>query len=156
MNNREENMKKYENYRTLFPRLGRAVEEEFYLEAIFIAYAIVEDRTESLLRHLGKWDALEKECAAKKKFPTISKKISLIRAEAKKRSSPAHAYFSDSLLSDFTKWKDKRNKKIHELMNQPFSTEELQALAETGKELARTFSNRVEGVKRAIKKAEQA
>ena len=156
MNNCEENMKKYENYRTLFPRLGRAVEEEFYLEAIFIAYAIVEDRTEAVLRHLGKWEAYAEKCAAEDKCPTISGKISRIRKEAKKVSSPAHDHFSDDLLSRFMVWKDVRNKKIHELMTQPFSTEELQALAETGKELARTFSNRTEAVKRAIKKAEPA
>ena len=151
--NHEENMKKYHNYKALFPRLGRAVEQEFYLEAIFIAYAIVEDRTESILRHLGKWEAYAQKCAEEEKCPTISGKVSRIRKEAKKASSPAHAHFSDDLLSRFMVWKDVRNKKIHELMTQPFSTEELKELAETGKELARTFSNRTEALKRDLKKS---
>ena len=152
---REQNMKKYENYKALFPRLGKAVEEEFYLEAIFIAYAIVEDRAESVLRHLGKWEDYAQKCAEEDKCPTISGKISRIRKEAKKVSSPAHDPFSDDLLSRFMAWKDVRNKKIHALMNQSFSTDELKELAETGKDLARTFSNRTEAVKRAVRKQEQ-
>lgn len=148
------NMEKYRNYKELFPRLGRAVEQEFYLEAIFIAYAIVEDRTESVLRHLGKWDAYAEKCAAEDKCPTISGKVSRIRREARKVRSPAHPYFSDDLLSQFMVWKDVRNKKIHELMTQPFSTDELKELAETGKTLARTISNRTEAMKRAIAREE--
>jgi len=150
------NMEKYRNYAELFPRLGDAVEKEFYLEAIFIAYAIVEDRTESLLRHLGKWEEYAAKCAAEDKTPTISGKVSRIRREAKKVHSPAHPFFSDDLLSQFMVWKNARNKKIHELMTQPFSTAELKELAETGRYLARTISNRTESVKRAIKKAERA
>ena len=148
--NREANMEKYNNYRELFPRLNRAVKSEFYFEAIFIAYAIVEDRTESVLRHLGKWEAYEQQCAAKNKYPTISGKIALIRKAAKKSTSPAAPYFSDDLLERFMDWKELRNKKIHELMNHAFSADELKELAQTGKALARTISNRTESMKRFI------
>ena len=54
------NMQKYHNYQNQFSRLDKALKAEFYLEAIFIAYAIIEDRTESILRHTGKWEAYEK------------------------------------------------------------------------------------------------
>lgn len=154
--NREENMKKYNNYRELFPRLNRAVKNEFYFEAIFIAYAIVEDRTESVLRHLGKWEAYQRQCAARRGYPTITGKVNLIRQAARKSTSPAAPYFSDGILDRFMEWKERRNQKIHELMNHPFSAEELQELAQTGKTLARTISNRTESMKRAIARAQAA
>ena len=51
-----ENRLKYENYREQFKRLNNALHNGFNLEAMFIEYAIMEDRTESILRHTGKWD----------------------------------------------------------------------------------------------------
>ena len=147
---REANMKKYNTYKELFPRLNRAVKSEFYFEAIFIAYAIVEDRTESVLRHLGKWEAYERQCAARNGFPTITGKISRIRKEARKSAAPAAPYFSDDLLDRFMAWKELRNEKIHALMNHTFDPDELKELAESGKVLARTISNRTESMKRAI------
>ena len=49
-----DNMQKYANYREQFGRLKKAINNNFYLEAIFIEYAIIEDRLESILRHSGK------------------------------------------------------------------------------------------------------
>ena len=52
-----DNQQKYENYTEQFRRLNKALANGFNLEAMFIAYAIMEDRTESILRHAGYWDA---------------------------------------------------------------------------------------------------
>ena len=49
--NKPENIQKYENYKEQFKRLDRALKLGFYLEAIFIEYAIMEDRTSSILRY---------------------------------------------------------------------------------------------------------
>ena len=48
------NIEKKEKYSNLMSRLKRATDNEYYYEAIFIEYAILEDRTESLLKHAGK------------------------------------------------------------------------------------------------------
>ena len=48
-----DNMQKYENYKEQMRRLKKALKEQFYLEAISIEYAIIEDRIESVLRHTG-------------------------------------------------------------------------------------------------------
>ena len=48
---------KYENYREQFKRLNKAIANGFNLEAMFIEYAIMEDRTETVLRHADLWDA---------------------------------------------------------------------------------------------------
>ena len=46
------NMEKYANYREQMERLNRAMKERFFLEAMFIEYAVMEDRCESILtRH---------------------------------------------------------------------------------------------------------
>ena len=50
-----QNMQKYENYREQFKRLDKALKYQFYLEAVFIAYAILEDRTKSILCYAGQW-----------------------------------------------------------------------------------------------------
>lgn len=50
------NQQKYENYREQMSRLSKAMKAEFYLEAIFIEYAIMEDRLESALRHAGRFN----------------------------------------------------------------------------------------------------
>ena len=51
------NQQKYENYTEQFRRLKKALANGFNLEAMFIEYAIIEDRTESILRHADLWDS---------------------------------------------------------------------------------------------------
>lgn len=43
--------KKKDRYSELMSKLKISIQEEFYYEAIFIVFAILEDRTESLLKH---------------------------------------------------------------------------------------------------------
>ena len=47
------NMQKYANYKEQMERLNRAMKEHFFLEAMFIEYAVMEDRCESILTHAG-------------------------------------------------------------------------------------------------------
>lgn len=47
------NLEKYENYRRQKSQLKKALANEFFYEAIFIEYAIMEDRLEAALRHGG-------------------------------------------------------------------------------------------------------
>ena len=49
-----DNQQKYENYREQICRLNKALKDHFYLEAIFIEYAILEDRLEAILCHSGR------------------------------------------------------------------------------------------------------
>ena len=51
-----DNQQKYLNYKEQFKRLNRAFANGFNLEAMFIAYSIMEDRSESVLKHSGKYD----------------------------------------------------------------------------------------------------
>ena len=48
---KRKNSKKREKYAILMSKLKKATDNEYYYEAIFLEYAILEDRMESLLKH---------------------------------------------------------------------------------------------------------
>ena len=106
MENKPENMIKYENYREQFKRLNRALLNGFNLEAMFIEYAIMEERTESILRHADMWEAYLK--SRKGKEPNIATKIKYIEKLAENKKDILHRYFSDDLLEQILIWKDER------------------------------------------------
>lgn len=136
---------KYRNYTEQFSRLNRALKNEFYLEAIFIEYAILEDRTESVLRHAGLWEAYMKG----KKIPAIGTKLTFIKNKAALKSCSLHSYFSDDLLEKLRSWKDKRNPLIHDLLNQKLGADQLKDLALEGDRLVRILRTRATNHNRA-------
>ena len=139
-----------ENYRELFGKLKRAVAGKFYYEAIFIEYAIMEDRTESILRHGDHWEAYLKWRG--KNRPSIESKINKIKNYASDRKDLSHRYFSDSLLDDIRLWKEQRNALIHVLLKQGLDQEELAQIALTGKKLADQLRNRTGNYTRALER----
>ena len=70
----EKNLK----YADLIDKLKKSVNNEFYYESIFIEYAILEDRTESLLRH-----AKLKTTDNEGKNYTLAKKLGIINKNSK-------------------------------------------------------------------------
>lgn len=144
------NMQKYENYKEQFKRLNRALANGFNLEAVFIEYAIMEDRTESILRHTGAYEAYLKKRG--RYSATIESKVKYIAKLAENKSSLLHRYFSDSLLSDILAWKDERNRLIHALLKQVLTTEELIELAQTGDQLTKELRTRTNNYKRAVER----
>ena len=147
------NMQKFRNYQTQFTRLNKAMREEFYLEAIFISYAIMEDRTESILRHTGKWEAYEK--SRKGRSLTIDSKIRYIQKMAEEKKSLANRHLADGTLQRILEWKEERNKLVHALLKQSVTVEDLSALANTGKDLACNLRTKVNNLNRAIKRMEE-
>ena len=144
------NQQKYENYKEQFKRLNRALANGFNLEAMFIEYALMEDRTESVLRHADKWDAYIKSRRGRE--PNIDSKVKYIRKLAENKKDLLHKYFSDELLDDLLQWKEDRNRLIHALLKQNFAHNEIGDLASQGKELTDTLRNRSGSYNRAIDK----
>lgn len=145
-----DNQQKYANYKEQFKRLNRALAGGFNLEAMFIEYAIMEDRTESILRHADLWDAyLNKQNG---KNPTITSKIRYIQKRASNRTHILNKYFSDDLLDNILVWKDQRNILIHALLQQQLAHNEVLELAEQGNELVRILRSRSGALNRAIEK----
>ena len=139
---------KYRNYKEQFDRLNKALKNEFYLEAIFIEYAILEDRTESVLHHACLWDSYMKG----KKMANIGTKLTFIKNKASAKSCTLHPYFSDDLLDQLRDWKNRRNPLIHDLLNQKLGDEDLKKLALDGSELARILRTRATSHNRAADK----
>lgn len=150
------NMQKYENYREQIGRLKRALTQGFNLEAVFIEYAMMEDRLESVLRHTGVW----KEPGPGDSYPSIYNKIKRVRKLMENKKGLAGKYFTEELLERILLWKDQRNQFIHRMMCKSFGAEELIGIAQEGLELVKALSNQVRNYNRALdrqekKKAEQ-
>lgn len=145
-----ENMQKYENYKEQFKRLDRAIKEGFNLEAVFIAYAIMEDRTESILRY-------ENNGIKPKKGHRVSldAKLRKVKTISREQESLPYRYFQEDFVDQIFEWKEERNRMIHALLKQNLSTEKLVELALQGRYLARQLSNKANNYKRAVERRKQ-
>ncbi len=138
---------KQQVYAGLKVRLKKALSSGFWLEACMIEYAIIEDRTASILLHAGITDkGWEKKLSNKlnsidhqigKKHPIISKRIS---AET---------------IQGIREWKDLRNEAVHRACITVYDDEAFRSLAERGKELMDRISNDAQKVVRAEKKIKE-
>ena len=139
-----DNMQKYVNYKEQFGRLKKAMTYEFYLEAIFIEYAIIEDRLESVLRHSGKFNP--------QKHISLNTKLSRIKEMQREKNGLIKKYFSDEIIEDLSLWKESRNSLIHALMKQALHTEDLLRVALKGQEIAKIISNKTKSYNNALLK----
>ncbi len=141
------NEEKYLAYAGLKTRLKKAMASGFWLEACMIEYAIIEDRTASILLHAGITDkGWEKKLSNKlnsielqigKGHPIISKKVSLENIHA------------------IREWKEQRNDAVHRACIIKYDEEAFRRLAENGKLLMENISNDAQKVSRADKKKER-
>ena len=145
-----DNLQKHENYREQFVRLKKALTSKFYLEAIFIEYSIIEDRTESILRHAEKWDAYLKKRGRYQ--VTLDSKIAYIQDVAREKKSIAHRCFFDSLLDEILVWKEERNRLIHALLKQVLTSEEVAKIARAGERLTKELRNKSTNFNRSIER----
>ena len=147
---KHQNLQKYENYKEQFKRLDKALKSGFNLEAIFIEYAIMEDRTSSILRY-------ENNSIKSKgdRQPSIDAKLRKIKTIAREKKSLPNRYFPDEFIDRVILWKDERNRMIHALLKQQLTTEGLASFAEEGKTLARELSNKAGNYKRAVERREK-
>ena len=146
-----DNHQKYENYKEQFQRLNKALANGFNLEAMFIEYAIMEDRTESILRHAGLWEAYLRKRGTR--GATINSKITYIQGKVTSGDKLLARYFSDNLLNQVLAWKEERNRLIHALLKQQFEHNEIMELAAQGNELVKTLRTRSGSYNRAVEKA---
>ena len=147
------NMEKYENYKNQFQRLNRAMKNHFYLEAIFIEYAIIEDRTTSILAYEGN---NRRKCDNMKLYEKLNKIKNCANYSTPLRPWIGR-YFSDDnsnkLIDRIIAWKDyQRNRPTHRLMKILVTTEELRNYAENGKALCKELSNRANNYKRMVER----
>ena len=144
-NNESNNFVKYENYKEQNERLKKALNNHFYLEAVFIEYAIMEDRLESILRY-------ENNSIKSKNYVSIDSKISKVNTIAREKKGLAKKYFSPEFMQSISDWKEKRNPLIHSLMKRPNSTDEIRIIAEEGNALQKELCRLSQNYKRAVER----
>lgn len=140
----EKNLEKYETYKRLSFDLSKSMKQGFYYEAIFIEYAILEDRLASVLKYAG--------CVKTDGYLTITKKIGLIRSRKEFSSNFVRGRLSFELLDSIVEWKDKRNKLIHNLANISYNADSIREVAEEGYEIVKAVKNKSQSVINRFKK----
>ena len=134
---------KHEVYVKLKTRLKKALASEFWLEACMIEYAIIEDRTASILFHAGitenGWDK------------KLSNKLNSIEYQIGKNHPIISKKVSGDTIRDIRKWKELRNEAVHRACITKYDENYLRSIAEQGKELVDRITNDARKVSNAGK-----
>lgn len=135
------NYEKQEIYRNMKANLLKAKKAGFDYEAIFIEYAIVEDRCSSLLRHAG-INLLKKNGHEL----SITEKMNKLKGNPKFCEPFVRKRLPLAFLERIENWKEERNKLIHALARIPYDNEEIKAIAEEGNEIVRLLDNATKSI----------
>ncbi|MBR4984639.1 MAG: hypothetical protein IKY83_02725, partial [Proteobacteria bacterium] len=135
-----------------YERLKVALDHAFYLEAVFIEYAIIEDRTASILAYEG-------NKRSKYADMNLGQKLRKIKNCANQKTSDRpwiSTYFSDEhsnkLMDRINDWKDDfRNPLTHKLMRIKTTTDCLRDFAKRGEALCKELSNLANNYKSRVK-----
>lgn len=138
------NTQKYENYKEQMVRLKKAISSGFYLEAIFIEYAVMEDRFESILRHSGVFNP--------DKHHTINAKLKRVGELRRVKKCPLNRTISEEFLDELRQWKEERNRLIHALMKQELQTEYLEKLALQGQQIVNQLNSKATNYRKMLER----
>ena len=137
------NYEKRDRYATLNEKLDKALDNEFYYEAIFIEHAILEDRVESLLRHAN---------ITYPKKTMLGAKITYIMTEKIFKDEYVSKHIDGTLIKEIRDWKEMRNDLVHDLINCPYEDDEVKEVALVGKTVIRRFASKTTLVNNHIDK----
>ena len=129
--------KKRDKYSDLMLKLKNSVEEKFYYESIFIIFAILEDRTESLLKHAN-INTLRND----NQKLSLSEKLDKIRNSGPFQDEYIKRHLTSTLIKQIYDWKNKRNLLMHNLINLEYCNYEIEELALDVYELIKLFNNK--------------
>ena len=133
MNNKQKNLK----YADLMDKLKKSINNEFYYEAIFIEYAIFEDRTESLLKH-AKYKIIDIDG---RNF-SLQNKLNKIMNNTKFQDKYVKKHITNELLFKLDNWRNKRNKMIHDLIKCEYTNDDIKKIALEGYELTKKLNSK--------------
>ena len=135
------NEEKRQVYAELKSRLKLALGKEFYFEAVMLEYAIIEDRTASVLFHAG---VCKNPYDSEK---SLQKKLRSIEQQMAQKNSIIAKKFDGSLVEQIRVWKDDRNTYVHRACINPYDSDSIKELAERGNEIVRNLDNSTRRVK---------
>ena len=116
---------------------------EFYYQAIFIEYAIIEDRCLSVLKH-----AKVKHTDKKGWELKMSGKLNKMRSNPAFTKPYVRERISLDLIENVETWKRERDRLIHALARIPYNSDEVKEIAERGRVLVNSLDNKVRSVNR--------
>lgn len=137
----EKNYAKQETYANMKANLSRALKAGFYYEAIFIEYAIIEDRCSSLLNHAG-----VKSTEKDGRPYSLNKKLNILTNGKAFNEKYIRKRITIELIEDLRSWKEDRNKLIHALAKIQYNSESVNKIAQRGQELVRVLDNKTKSV----------
>ena len=146
-----DNIVKKEVYAKNKGKLSRAIKGEFWFEAILIEYTIIEDRTESLLRHSGKIKLINSQGNPLK----LDTKLNKIKSNPVFDDKRIRKYFPFEFIEEIREWKKKRNDIVHYLMSHQIDDKEIKNIAINGKTLVDRLDSKVKSVNTLFKKEEK-
>lgn len=139
----EKKLEKYEAYKAMKNSLSRAMRAGFYYEAIFIEYAILEDRCLSCLEHAGM------KCVDKRGWEIkLSTKLNKMRSGRAFANPYVRKRITQELIGEVDAWKRERDRLIHALARVRYDDASVRDVAERGQELVRVVDNKVRSVNR--------
>lgn len=137
----EKNYVKQEIYKAMKVNLRKAMRFGFYYEAIFIEYAILEDRCLSLLKHAG-----VKYSDSKGNELKISEKIQKLRGNPAFDNPYVRKRLTLEFIQDMEDWKRNRDQLIHDLAKLPYNNERIKEIAEQGQDITRILENKTKSL----------
>lgn len=139
------NIEKYEIYKIMKVQLKKSLTSGFYYQAIFIEYAILEDRANSVLRHAH----LNTE-NNKGEDLSISRKLNKLKSCKPFSDSSIRKKLPIEFIEEITAWKKQRDDLIHTLAKIKYDDESVRETALCGKELIDKFDNTVKRLNKIL------
>ena len=104
-----DNFEKRDRYAYLSKKLDSALDNEFYYEAILIEYAIMDDRTKSIMRHAN-------YSFKDKRDDTLYNRLNVINSNPLFDNDKCNKAFDMEFIDRVNNWRDQRNGIIHALV----------------------------------------
>ena len=139
------NLAKQERYKQLKTKLKKAIQSEFWLEACMIEYAIIEDRTSSILCYSN---VCKDPYSSNKK---LSNKLNSIELQIGKQHPIISNKVNVDTLEEIKTWKEERNDLVHRSCTL-YNEEKAKEIAILGKKLCDLISNDSQKVSRMAAK----
>jgi len=154
MSEKVPNKQKQETYARMKVGLNRAIQSRFYYEAIFIEYAIVEDRCTSMLKHAGVNYWKKTKDPAKPQEKNLRDKLNLLKDHHPFTEKELRKKIARETLDRADAWREKRNDLIHHLANIPYDSEAVEQVALEGNDIVDEISNAAKRVTTYFEKQE--
>lgn len=126
------NLEKRDKYAQLMKKLNNATNNEYYYEAIFIEYAIFEERTKSIFKHTK---------LSSDRY-SIDRKLKTLKKDKHFQDKYIKKHLTEELLDNIINWKNQRNDLMHDIIKSNYDNEEVKNLALEGECLAKKINSK--------------